>query len=52
MESCDKHGGNIPELVMNVMGTFHDDAMLRQVTESVMITLRKPSLFIIYLLAI
>ena len=35
--SCDRHGGNIPEFVMNVTGTFRDDAMLRQVTESVII---------------
>ena len=28
--SCDRHGGNIPEFVMNVTGTFRDDAMLRQ----------------------
>ena len=35
--SCDRHGGNIPEFTMNVTGTLRDDAMLRQVTESVII---------------
>ena len=35
--SCDRHEGNVPNFVMNVTGTFRDDAMLRQVTESVMI---------------
>ena len=36
--SCDSYGGTIPEFVMNVTGTFRDDAMLRQVTESVLIS--------------
>ena len=35
---CDRHVGNITEFVMNVTGIFNDDAMLRQVTESVMIS--------------
>ena len=35
--SCDKHGGAVPDSVMNVAGIFHSDAMLRQITESVMI---------------
>lgn len=36
--SCDRHEGNVPDFVMNVTGTFHDDPMLRQVTESVLIS--------------
>jgi len=36
--SCDRHEGNVPDFVMNVLGTFRDDAMLRQVTESVLIS--------------
>ena len=35
--SCDRHEGNVSELVMNVTGTFHNDAMLRQIKEAVMI---------------
>ena len=35
--SCDNHGGDIPGFTMNVTGTFHNDAMLRQITESVQI---------------
>lgn len=35
--SCDVHGGNVPDFVMNVTGTFQNDAMLRQITESVLI---------------
>ena len=35
--SCDRHEGNVSELVMNVTGTFHNDAMLRQITEAAMI---------------
>ena len=35
--SCDNHGGDVPGFTMNVTGTFHDDAMLRQITESVRI---------------
>ena len=35
--SCDKHGGDVPSFTMNVTGMFHDDAMLRQITESVRI---------------
>ena len=31
------HERNVPNFVMNVTGSFRDDAMLRQVTESVMI---------------
>ena len=34
---CDTHGGEVPEFVMNGTGTFHNDAMLRQITEAVMI---------------
>ena len=34
---CERHGGNMVQFVMNVTGVFRDDAMLRQVTESVMI---------------
>ena len=35
--SCDKHGGNVPGFTMNVTGIFRDDAMLRQISESVQI---------------
>ena len=35
--SCHRHERNVPNFVMNVTGSFHDDAMLRQVTESVLI---------------
>ena len=35
--SCDRHERNVPNFVMNVSGTFRDEAMLRQVTESIMI---------------
>ena len=35
--SCDNHGGDVPGFTMNVTGTFHNDAMLRQITESVRI---------------
>ena len=28
----------MPEFVINVAGTFHDNAMLRQITESVLIS--------------
>ena len=33
--SCDRHAG---EFVMNVTGTFHNDAILRQITETVLIS--------------
>ena len=36
--SCDRHERNVPNFIMNVTGTFRDNAMLRQVTESVMIS--------------
>jgi hypothetical protein len=32
-----KHGGDIPSFLMNVTGIFRDDAMLRQITEAVLI---------------
>ena len=35
--SCDKHGGDVPDFTMNVTGRFRNDAMLRQITESVRI---------------
>ena len=35
--SCDRHKGDVSEFVMNVTGTFHNDAMLRQITEAIMI---------------
>ena len=35
--SRDKHGGNVPGFTMNVTGTFQNDAMLRQISESVQI---------------
>ena len=35
--ACEKHGGDIPSFVMNVTGIFRDDAMLRQITEAVLI---------------
>ena len=35
---CDVHAGNIAGFTMNVTGTFQNDAMLRQITESVMIS--------------
>ena len=35
--SCDNHGSDVPGFTMNVTGTFHNDAMLRQITESVQI---------------
>ena len=35
--SHDKHGDDVPGFTMNVMGTFQNDAMLRQITESVQI---------------
>ena len=31
-------GGDVPEFVMNVTGTFHNDALLRQITEAAMIS--------------
>ena len=34
---CERYDGNEVGFVMNVMGVFHDDAMLRQITESVLI---------------
>ena len=34
--SCDKDGGDGPELAMNVTGTFPNNAMLREITEAVM----------------
>ena len=34
---CDRHGRNEVSFVMNVTGIFRDDAMLRQITESVLI---------------
>ena len=34
---CDKHGGDVPESVMNVTETFHNDVMLWQITEMAMI---------------
>ena len=33
----EKHVGKIPDYVMDVTGIFGDDAMLRQITESVLI---------------
>ena len=33
-----KHGPDVPEFFINVSGTFHIDAMLRQITEAVMIS--------------
>ena len=33
--SCEKHGSNVPGFTMNVTGTFRNDAMLRQLAESV-----------------
>ena len=36
--SCDRHDGHVPEFVMNVAGTFHNDAILRQIIEAVMIS--------------
>ena len=41
--SYDKHGGTVPDFVMNVTGTFRDDAMLRQITESVIMNNVKDS---------
>ncbi|KAL9977958.1 hypothetical protein ACROYT_G015427 [Oculina patagonica] len=38
---CDIHAGNIAGFTMNVTGTFQNDAMLRQITESVMINQTK-----------
>jgi hypothetical protein len=35
--ACEKHGGDIPSFVMNVTSIFRDDAMLRQITEAVLI---------------
>ena len=34
---CDRHERNEVSFVMNVTGIFHEDAMLRQITESVLI---------------
>ena len=38
-QSCDRHEGDVPEFVMIVTRTFHNDAMLRPITdlEAVMI---------------
>ena len=36
--SCDNHGGHVPGFTMNVTGTFHNNAMLRQIMESVRIS--------------
>ncbi|KAL9977849.1 hypothetical protein ACROYT_G015303 [Oculina patagonica] len=38
---CDIHAGNIASFTMNVTGTFQNDAMLRQITESTMINQTK-----------
>ena len=35
---CDVHAGNITGFTMNVTGTFQNNGMLRQITESVMIS--------------
>ena len=40
--ACEKHGGDIPSFVMNVTGIFRDDAMLKQITEAVLIGKVKP----------
>ena len=34
---CDRHARNEVNFVMNVTAVFRDDAMLRQITESVLI---------------
>ena len=34
--SCDKHGGDGPELAMDVTGAFHNNAILLEITEAVM----------------
>ena len=36
-QAREKHGGKLPAYVMDVTGIFGDDAMLRQITESVLI---------------
>ena len=35
--ACEGYGGNIPDFVMNVTGVFREDAMLRPITEAVLI---------------
>ena len=35
--SCEKHDGNVPGFTMNVTGMFQNDAMLRQISESIQI---------------
>ena len=37
-QSCEKHGGNVPGFTVNVTRTFRNDAMLRQISESVQTT--------------
>ena len=38
----EEHEGIIPDLVMNVTGVFRDDAILRQITEAVLINKAQP----------
>ena len=40
--ACEEHGGNIPDFIMNVTGVFRDDAMLRPITEVVLINKTQP----------
>ena len=35
--TCDRHRDSVADFVMNVTGTFHNNAMLRQITEAAMI---------------
>ena len=34
----EEHGNDVPNFTMNVTGVFGDDAMLRQITEAVLIS--------------
>ena len=36
-QANEKHEGAVPRFTMNVTGVFHNDALLRQITESVFI---------------
>ena len=38
-----EHGSDVPDFTMNVTGVFGDDAMLRQVTEAVLISITQSS---------
>ena len=40
----DEHGGEMHDFAMNVTGSYRNDAMIRQITETVKITKLTPTL--------